>query len=161
MLSLRTELVSCLYYVTRCLKITKSLIQHCERSELRLHFEWTKVNQFATVASFWRPEACGQTVLPDRSILIGQKMMRNAKIENFKCNILSNFQTIWATWDHVDSIHIHFFQCNNGSLIRGRTNKKIWLMQATGRKSDEAKVESFLSTGANRDWVLWLSRRVV
>ena len=29
----------------RCLKITeKSLIQHCERSELRLHFEWTKVN---------------------------------------------------------------------------------------------------------------------
>ena len=23
----------------------KSLIQHCERSELRLHLEWTKVNQ--------------------------------------------------------------------------------------------------------------------
>ena len=22
----------------------KSRIQHCERSELRLHFEWTKVN---------------------------------------------------------------------------------------------------------------------
>ena len=22
----------------------KSLIQHCERSELRIHFEWTKVN---------------------------------------------------------------------------------------------------------------------
>ena len=22
----------------------KSFIQHCERSELRLHFEWTKVN---------------------------------------------------------------------------------------------------------------------
>ena len=30
---------------SRCLKITeKSLIQHCERSELRLHFEWTKAN---------------------------------------------------------------------------------------------------------------------
>ena len=30
----------------RCLKITeKSLIQHCERSELRLHFEWTKVHK--------------------------------------------------------------------------------------------------------------------
>ena len=29
----------------QCLKITrKSLIQHCERSELRLHFEWTKVH---------------------------------------------------------------------------------------------------------------------
>ena len=24
--------------------ITKSLFQHCERSELRLHFEWTKVD---------------------------------------------------------------------------------------------------------------------
>ena len=34
-----------LYWITRCLKITeKSLIQHCDRSELRLHFEWTKVN---------------------------------------------------------------------------------------------------------------------
>ena len=29
----------------QCLKITeKSLIQHCEGSELRLHFEWTKVH---------------------------------------------------------------------------------------------------------------------
>ena len=25
--------------------------------------------------------ACGQTVLPDRSILIGQKLVKNAKIE--------------------------------------------------------------------------------
>ena len=25
-------------------------------------------------------EACGQTVLPDRSILIGQKLVENAKI---------------------------------------------------------------------------------
>ena len=30
---------------SRCLKITeKSLIQHCERSELSLHFEWTKAH---------------------------------------------------------------------------------------------------------------------
>ena len=29
--------------------------------------------------SFWKHEAFGQTVLPDRSIVIGQKMMRNAK----------------------------------------------------------------------------------
>ena len=28
---------------------TKSLIQHCERSELRLHFEWTKNGQFLQV----------------------------------------------------------------------------------------------------------------
>ena len=34
-----------LFTRAQCLKITqKSLIQHCERSELILHFEWTKVN---------------------------------------------------------------------------------------------------------------------
>ena len=34
------------------------------------------------LASFWKPEACGQTVLPDRSVLIGQKLVENAKINN-------------------------------------------------------------------------------
>ena len=46
--------------------------------------------------SFGKPEACGQTVLPDRSILIGQKLVENAKIQKFKCDILSNFQTMCA-----------------------------------------------------------------
>ena len=32
--------------------------------------------------SVWKPEACGQTVLPDRSVLIGQKLVENAKIKN-------------------------------------------------------------------------------
>ena len=67
----------------------KSLIQHCERSELRLHFEWTKVNQkWSILVIFWKPEACGQTVLPNRSILVGQKLVENAKYEKMKCNIL-------------------------------------------------------------------------
>ena len=38
----------------------------------------------------WKPKACGQTVLLDRWILIGQKLMENAKIEKSKCDILSN-----------------------------------------------------------------------
>ena len=50
----------------------------------------------ANLKSFWKPEACGQTVLPDRSVLIGQKLVENAKIQNFKCYILSNFQTMWC-----------------------------------------------------------------
>ena len=78
----------------------KSLIQHCERSELRLHFEWTKVNEkcqkWSILASFWKPEACGQTVLPDMSVLIGQKLVENAKMQKFKCDILSNVQTMCA-----------------------------------------------------------------
>ena len=46
------------------------------------------------LASFWKTEACGQTVLLDRSVLIGQKLVENAKIKKkFKCDILSNFQT--------------------------------------------------------------------
>ena len=63
----------------------KSLIQHCERSELRLHFEWTKVNwkcqKWSILATLWKPEACGQAVLPDKSALIGQKLVENAKIQ--------------------------------------------------------------------------------
>ena len=47
------------------------------------------------LAIFWKPEACGQTVLPDRSVLIGQKLVENTKIQKLKCDILSNFQTMW------------------------------------------------------------------
>ena len=33
------------------------------------------------LAIFWKIEACGQTELPDRSVLIGQKLVENAKIQ--------------------------------------------------------------------------------
>ena len=64
----------------------KSLIQHCERSELCLHFEWTKVNQNAKNGQFWRVfeklklavKQCYQT---GRSVLLGQKLVENAKIQ--------------------------------------------------------------------------------
>ena len=35
---------------------------------------------------FRKAEACGQTVLPGRSILKGQKLVENAKIEKLKCD---------------------------------------------------------------------------
>ena len=41
-------------------------------------------------ASFWKPKACGQTELPDRSVLIGQKLVENAKIQKFKGQKSSN-----------------------------------------------------------------------
>ena len=40
-----------------------------------------KMPKWSILASFWKPEACGQTVLPDMSVLIGQKLVENAKIE--------------------------------------------------------------------------------
>ena len=36
------------------------------------------------LVSFWKPEACGQTVLPDRSVLMGQKLVENAKLRHFE-----------------------------------------------------------------------------
>ena len=36
----------------------------------------------------------GQTLLPDRSILIRQKLVENPKIQIFICYILSHFQTM-------------------------------------------------------------------
>ena len=50
------------------------------------------------LASFRKSEACGQTVLPDRSVLIGQKLVENAKIQKFKCDILSNFETFFLPY---------------------------------------------------------------
>ena len=49
------------------------------------------------MASFWKPEACGQTEIPDRLVSIGQKLVENAKIQKFKCDILSNFQTLYVS----------------------------------------------------------------
>ena len=43
---------------------------------------------------FLKSEPCGQTVLPDRSILIGQKLLENAKIEKSKRDIFDDFQTM-------------------------------------------------------------------
>ena len=66
------------------LKITeKSLIQQCERSELCFYFEWTVVDyKWSVLASFWKSVACGQTVLPDRSILLEQRLVKNVKNPN-------------------------------------------------------------------------------
>ena len=36
------------------------------------------------MVNFGKPEACGQTVLPDRSLLLGQKLVGNTKIEKNK-----------------------------------------------------------------------------
>ena len=44
------------YFCTLFENYSKSLILHCERSELRLHYEWTKVDEkgpkWSVLASF-------------------------------------------------------------------------------------------------------------
>ena len=46
-----------------------------------------------TFGEFFKTWSFGQIVLPDRSLLIRQKLVENAKIEkkNMKCDIFSNF----------------------------------------------------------------------
>ena len=43
-----------------------------------------------------KTKACGHKVLPDRSLLIGQKLVENAKILKFKREILRYFQTMYG-----------------------------------------------------------------
>ena len=62
----------------------KNLIQHCERSAH--YFEFIKIAKKV-------PEACGQTVLPDISLLIGQKnggKYQNSKIQTRHFEEFSN-----------------------------------------------------------------------
>ena len=89
----REDTILCLHIYTgiditpQCLKMAKkSRIQHCERSELRLHFEWTKVHE--------KSQACGQIVLPDGSLLIGQQLKENAEFEKTKMRHFVDFQTL-------------------------------------------------------------------
>ena len=46
------------------------------------------------LASFGKPKAFGQTVLPDKSALIGQKMVKMLKLKNSDATFKSNFQTM-------------------------------------------------------------------
>ena len=41
------------------------------------------------IVSFWKYESCGQAVLPDRSVLIGPKLLENVNIWKFRLDILS------------------------------------------------------------------------
>ena len=50
--------------------------------------------KMVNIVSFWKPEATGQKVLPDWSILIGQKLVENAKLGKFKSDISGDFQTM-------------------------------------------------------------------
>ena len=76
----------------------KSLIQHCELRSYVYIFSGQKFIKNAKNSQFWRvfekPGVYGQIVLPDSLIFKGQKMMENATIEKFICDILGDFQTL-------------------------------------------------------------------
>ena len=61
-------------------------------------------------------------MLPDRSILIGQKLVENAKIKKFKCDILSDFQTFLIFFQHIEYFFciFRFLPPEIGDLIQLR-----------------------------------------
>ena len=61
------------------------------------------------MASFWKPEACGQILLLDRSILVGQKLVENAKIQKFKCDIFGWFSNTVVMFFSNFSLFCNFF----------------------------------------------------
>ena len=72
----------------------KDLIQHCEWSKLRLHFECTKVHKKCKknrrLASFWSLRS--KSVTRQVSLILGQKLVENPKIQKLKCDILGIFK---------------------------------------------------------------------
>ena len=64
------------------------------------HFEWAKLIKNAKngqFSKFLKPEACGQTQLPERSTSIRQKLAENAKIEIFNRDAKSDFNQHYPT----------------------------------------------------------------
>ena len=63
--------------VAQCLKITEKVSFNIasEANYVYIFLSGQKLiknaKKLSILASFWKPEACGQTVLPDRSVLIG------------------------------------------------------------------------------------------
>ena len=94
----------------------KGLIQHCERSELHLHFDWTKVNlkmpkmvHFDELLKTWSLQSNSVT----RQVIFNRtKIGGNHKIRKFKWDIFwwfSNNERYWA------NKIILLFQCDDQS----------------------------------------------
>ena len=62
---------------------------------------YKKCQKWSILTSFWKPEACGQTVLPGRSILIRKNFVENANIQTFKCAILGEFPPMFISSDFL------------------------------------------------------------
>ena len=112
----------------------KNLIQHCraKRAAFSVWVEkFIKIPKMFYFGDFWKSEASNQTVLPVRLPVDKTKLMKNAKIEKFRCDILSDFQTLWlgailsgAVWD--DDIQTFPMELErNGDYFIGYTYK-VW-----------------------------------
>ena len=92
-----------------------------------------KGQKLIILATFWKSEACGQTVLPDRSILIWQKLVENDKIQMQLFKQFSNNVNVVKTklfFGSFRSFQTFFLSLNKGMLMFYRVpwlSNKIWL----------------------------------
>ena len=105
------KLITCsfppLIYITVFENHRKSLIQHCVRSEVGLHFEWTKVDKKWQKSSIWswnlRSNSVTRQVNFDRT--------KNGGIS--KCDILGNFQTLCM---YITKLFLKVLKCRPSVL---------------------------------------------
>ena len=58
-----------------------------------------KRQKMVILASFGKAEVCCQTVLPDRSLLIGQKLLENAKMKKkINASVFVVFKQFWPNF---------------------------------------------------------------
>ena len=117
-------------------KSQKSLIQHCERSELRLHFEWTKVPKNAKKLKL---------------------------VENAKCDIFGDFQTLcsfsYFFTDNFFFLNWRSFQ-NYWVTFSGWNHRGVYILSR--KKVLETKIRRKLSPAAHRrmrmDYHRWVQK---
>ena len=59
--------------------------------------------------------------MTDRSVLKRQKLVKNAKIQKFNCDILSNFQTMWHRKNWIEG------RRRLGILKKTRNQRHEWM----------------------------------
>ena len=80
---------------TQCLKITEKVSFNIASEASYVYIlSGQKFIKNAKYGPFWRFLENLKFALPDRSLLIGQKLVKNAKIMKLKCDILGDFQTL-------------------------------------------------------------------
>ena len=98
------------------------------------------------MAIYWKPEACRLTVLPDRSGLIGQKLVENVKIERLKWDILGLFkhseQIFWS--------QLSISSLKNQVLVIKCFRKKNWDFSKMMER--ESHLDFILVFGLNLDF---------
>ena len=118
--------------------------------------------KWAILASFWKSEVCGQTVLPDRSLLIGQKFAENAKFEKFICDFLGNFQSL-CWWPKTNEwqprlLLFSWFNQSCQSPTKWSLPSFQYLLNGVPRKG--VARQSGLVCDTTRDWEKWSQAQV-